>query len=230
MRIGILLVGRASEDLVNQYGTYAEMLVTTVRPKWSKEMAMLSWTKGDDLSIMVITAPAKDKGTSFLMHDKEVWNWVPSVSRTIKMPPSMMMQSWMGTDLTNDDLVQQSSIIKDYFHGKIGDEDVGGRSCYKIELIPKEDAAVAWGKIIMLIDKEEFFQLKTEFYDEDEDLVNLMKGSDIKMMGGKKITARMEVIPVDKKGQKTIIQYMDIKFDLDIDDSFFTIQNMKRLK
>jgi len=224
------IIKKADAVMKGFESTYSEMTVTTTRPKWSRDMTLKAWTKGDDLTIMVIGSPAKDEGTAFLMHDKEVWNWVPAVSRTIKMPPSMMMQSWMGTDLTNDDLVQQSSIIKDYEHNLIGNDAVDGRECYQIELIPNEDAAVAWGKILMWVDKDEFFQLQTEFYDEDDDMVNLMTASDIREMGGKKVTARMEVIPVDKKNQKTIIQYTDLKFDIGVDDDFFTIQNMKRLK
>jgi len=210
--------------------TQSEMVITTVRPKWTKEMEVRTWSKGKDMSMIFIESPAKDKGTTFLMKDKEVWNWIPSIDRTVKMPPSMMMQNWMGTDFTNDDLVQESSIVVDYNHKIIGDSTIDGNECYKIELIPHENAAVAWGKIISFIDKKNFFQLRAEFYDEDDELVNIMNSYNVKEMGGRLLPSKLEMIPVDKKGQKTIMEYKSIKFDVPIEESFFTVQNMKRLR
>ena len=219
------IVTKADQVMKGVNSTYTEMTVTTVRPKWTRDMTLKSWSMGDDLSMMFITSPAKDKGTAYLMNDKEVWNWVPSINRTIKMPPSMMMQSWMGTDLTNDDLVQQSSLITDYEHKLLGEDSHDGRACYKVELKPKADAAVVWGKIVMWVDQQDFFQLKVEFYDEDEDLVNLMTSSNIQVMDGKKLPTRMEVIPMDKSDQKTVIEYTSMEFDIDIDESFFLYSN-----
>ncbi len=210
--------------------TKAEMKITTVRPKWTREMTMKMWSKGGEKSMVLILSPAKDKGTTYLMRDKEVWNWVPSIERSIKMPPSMMMQSWMGTDFTNDDLVKQSSVVTDYHHKVIGSETIENRDCYKLELKPKDGAAVVWGKILVWVDKKDFFQLKVEYYDEDGYLINKMTASNIKVMGGKRIPTVMEMIPVEKKGQKTVMTYLSITFDDPIDDSFFTVQNMKRIK
>ena len=93
---------------------YTEMTIQTIRPKWTRSMSLKSWGKGDELSLMVLTSPSKDAGTAFLKRGKEVWNWVPSIERSIKMPPSMMSQSWMGTDMSNDDLVRESSNVRDY--------------------------------------------------------------------------------------------------------------------
>lgn len=222
---------KKSDDLMQGVKTTkAEMTIKTIRPKWSREMRMKSWSKGKKLSMILITAPVKEKGTVFLMKEKEVWNWIPSIERTIKMPPSMMMQSWMGTDFTNDDLVKQSSVVDDYTHKIIGEEVIEGRNCYKIEMIPNEDAAVVWGKIHTWIDKKDFLQLKVEFYDEDDELVNLMKASNIKKMGGRLVPAKLEVIPVDKKGQKTVMEYISLEFDLPLEDNFFSIKNMKKVK
>ena len=183
------IIQKADAVMKGTKSSSAVMKITTERPKWSREMTIKSWSLGDDYSMMLVTDPPKEKGTAFLMIDKEVWNWIPSLDRNIKMPPSMMMQSWMGTDLTNDDLVQQSSIVTDYHHKLLGKEDIEGRTCYKLELIPKEDAAVVWGKIVVWVDVEEYFQMRTEFYDEDEELVNVMQASDVKMMGGRRVPA-----------------------------------------
>ena len=160
---------------------------------------------------------------------KEIWNWVPSIERIIKLPPSMMMQNWMGTDFTNDDLVKQSSIVNDYTHKVLATETIEGYPCYKIEMIPNEDAAVVWGKVITWIDKKEYMQLKAEFYDEDGDLINKMIGKSPKLFSGKMLPSIMEMIPVEKKGQKTVMTYNSLEFDTPIDDSFFTTQNMKKV-
>lgn len=204
--------------------------IQTIRPNWSREMSIKSWTKGNDLAVIIVTAPAKEKGVVFLKREKEVWNWVPAIERNIKMPPSMMSQSWMGTDFTNDDLVKEASILEDYNHTIIGDTLVDGRTCYKIMLIPKPAAAVVWGKQIMCIDKKDDLMLHVEYYDEDGTLINTMHASDIKMLGNRLLPARMEMTPADKPGNKTILTNNSITFDQPIDDSFFTVQNMPRVK
>ncbi len=207
-----------------------EIKMTIVRPTWTREMTMKSWSKGDDYSLILVTGPARDKGSAFLKREKEMWNWQPTIDRVIKMPPSMMSQSWMGSDFTNDDLVKQSSIVVDYNHKLLGKEEIEGYECYKIELIPHEDAAVVWGKIMIWISSQEYMQLKTEFYDEDDYLVNTILGKEVKEMGGKLLPTRMEVIPADEEGNKTIIEQLTLTFDEPIKDAFFSIQSLKRAR
>ena len=207
----------------------ATVTMTIIRPSWQREMTMKSWSKGNEYSLIVVTAPARDKGTAFLKREKELWNWQPTIDRTIKMPPSMMMQSWMGSDFTNDDLVRESSIVIDYEHELIGSEPVDGRDCYKIKLIPKPDAPVVWGEILSWIDKEAFMQLKTEFYDEDGYLVNTMHGKQVKTLDNRLLPSVLEMIPADEEGHKTRLEYVDLDFGVDLGKPFFSIQNMKRL-
>ncbi len=220
---------RKSDEKLQGKSSYAEMTMTIQRPDWSREVGLKSWSKGDELALILITSPARDKGTAFLKRDLEMWNWQPTIDRSIKMPPSMMMQSWMGSDFTNDDLVRQSSIVEDYEHQLLGEESIDERPCYKIELTPKPDAPVVWGRIFMWVSKKEYLQLKVEFYDEDNYLVNTMEGKDIRELGGKVLPARLEVTPADEPGNRTIIQYQELTFDVKLDDQFFSIQNMKRL-
>ena len=118
---------KRSEDVVRGTNNFAELSMTIVRPEWTREMTMKSWAMGEKLSLILITSPARDKGISFLKRDKELWNWQPSIDRVVKMPPSMMMQSWMGSDFTNDDLVHQSSLIDDYDHQMLENAEVDGR-------------------------------------------------------------------------------------------------------
>jgi outer membrane lipoprotein-sorting protein len=180
--------------------------------------------------MIYITAPAKEKGQVFMKVDKEMWNWVPSISRMIKIPPSMMMQSWMGSDFTNDDLVKQSSIITDYDHTLLGEEKVREKECYKIELVPHPEAAVVWGKIISWITKDGFDFWKSEYYDEEGILKNVENSSEIKKMGDREIPTRIEMIPAGEEDKKTVMVFSNIIFNQPIEDGFFTIQNMKQIR
>ncbi len=221
---------RRADAKMRGRSSYSEMKMTIVRPTWSREVRMKSWAKGDDLSLVLITAPARDQGAAFLKRGLELWNWQPSIDRTIKMPPSMMLQSWMGSDFTNDDLVRQSSVVDDYQHRLLGAEDIDGRSCWKVELRPKPNVPVVWGKVIMWVDKAESMQLKTEFYDEDGYLVNTMRGKAVKTLGGQLLPSILEVTPADEPGHKTIVEYISLRFDQTYNDDFFTVQNMKRVR
>lgn len=223
------IVKKADEKMKGKTAT-ASITIQTVRPNWSREMTLKSWSKGNDWSMILVTAPAKDKGIVYLKRKKEVWNWIPSIERNIKLPPSMMSQSWMGTDFSNDDLVKEASVIEDYEHKIVGEELVEGRNCYVIELLPKASAAVIWGKVSMWIDKKDYLMLKVAYFDEDNELVNTMQCSDIKTMGGKLLATRMEMIPADKKGNKTVLIYNSLEFDKPIADTFFTTQNMPKVK
>lgn len=208
----------------------SEMTMTIVRPGWSREISMRSWSLGDDYSLILILSPARDKGSAFLKRGNEVWNWQPSIQRTIKLPPSMMSQSWMGSDFTNDDLVRDVSVVDDYQHTLLGSATIDGRNCYKIEMIPHPDVPVVWGKVIQWIDKANYWTLQVEQYDEDGYLVNTMHTRDIRNLGGRQLPATMEMIPADSPDQKTVITYQSIEFNIDIETTFFSIQNMKRLR
>ena len=206
------------------------MTIQIVRPTWSRSMSVKAWSKGEQYSLSIVTSPAKDAGTVFLKRVKEIWNWVPSIERVVKLPPSMMAQSWMGTDFTNDDLVKASSRIDDYTHKIVGDSVISGRKCWKIEMIPLPQAAVIWGKVYMWIDQKDYLELRLEFYDEDNKLVNILQCSDIRVMGGRTMPCKMEMIPAEKKGQETVIVYNSAIFNKPIADDFFTTQNMKKAK
>jgi outer membrane lipoprotein-sorting protein len=221
---------RKSEE--NRLGdrSYSEVRMTIVRPSWTREITMKSWDADRAYSLIYITGPARDKGIVYLKREKEVWNWVPSIERNIKLPPSMMSQSWMNSDFTNDDLVREFSIVKDYNSKILGSEEISGLSCYKIEMIPKPEAAVVWGKVIMWVDKADYLQMRSEFYDEDDYLVNTMEASNIKVFDGRKIPSYLEMVPVEEEGHKTILEFLSMDFDVKISDDFFTTQNMKRVR
>lgn len=142
----------------------------------------------------------------------------------------MLSQGWMGSDFTNDDLLNESSIVVDYTHKLLGKETVSGKKCHKIELIPNDNAPVVWGKIILWISEDEYLQLKAEYYDEDNYLVKTETGYDIKTMSGRVIPTRFELIPADKNGNRTVLILDMIEFNTPISESFFTQQNMKKVR
>lgn len=219
-----------AENNIHGLSSSTEMTIEIIRPTWKRTMTVKAWSKGEQYSMMLITAPANDAGTVFLKRVKEIWNWVPSIERVVKLPPSMMAQSWMGTDFTNDDLVKASSRIDDYTHKIVGDSVIEGRKCWKIEMIPLPDAAVVWSKVNMWVDQKDYLELRLEFFDEDNKLVDVLQCSDIKTIGGRIMPCKMEMIPVEKKGQETVIIYNKAIFDQPINEDFFTTENMKKIR
>ena len=209
---------------------YMELTMQIVRPRFTREISLKNWSMGEDFALILVTAPARDRGVAYLKREKEIWNWMPTIDRLIKLPPSMMSQSWMGSDFTNDDLVRETSIIDDYEHQLLGKENQGGYECYKIELIPKPDAPVVWGKVLIWVSTQHFFQLRTEQFDERMEIVNTIVFSDVKNLGGREIPAVMEMTPMDKNGHKTVLIQEMADFNPDINEQFFSIQNLQRVR
>ncbi len=224
------IVKKADEKMEGEKSGYTEMKMTIQRPTWKRTVEFKSWTEGRNHALTYITAPAKEKGQAFLKMGNEMWSWNPTISRMIKLPSSMMSQGWMGSDYTNDDILKESSVVVDYTHKIIGSEDIDGYDCHKIEMIPLEEAAVVWGKVLMWISKDEYLQMKTEYYDEDNYLVRTELAYNVQRMDGRMIPTRFEIIPADKPEQKTVVEMTSIKFNIPIEPGFFTQQNMKRIR
>jgi len=223
------IIQKADEKVRGETNT-SVMDMEIIRPTWSRHVAMKSWGKGTDFSMTYITSPAKDKGQVFMKRKTEMWNWMPVIGRMIKIPASMMSQGWMGSDYTNDDILKESSIVIDYTHKLVGEETIDGFEAYKIEMTPKEDAAVIWNKVYKWITKDEFIQIKSEYYDEYDDLVKSDFSFDFKKMDGRLIPTRIEIVPADESGKKTVLRILEIKFNIDLYDSFFSQQQMKRIR
>ena len=198
------------------------MVVTTSRG--DRTMKMESWNRGNEKSFIKILYPKQDNGITFLKIDTTMWQYVPKIEKTIKIPSSMMMQSWMGSDFTNDDMSKESSIVDDYIP-TITSEDAQN---YTLTLIPKLDAPVVWGKIIMTIQKEHFIPLKAVYFDEDGKEKRVLEYSDIKIVGTRYFPAVMTLIPSDKENNKTVVTMDEINFDTPIEDSRFTMSALKR--
>ncbi len=221
---------KRSDDLMQGESSVSTMKMEIVRPTWKRSISFKSWSKGRDKSITLITEPARDKGQSFLNVNKEMWSWNPTINRLIKLPPSMLSQGWMGSDYTNDDILKESSVVNDYDHTLVAEKSLEGYTCYVIELKPKPNAAVVWGKIVTYITKDKFFTLKAEYFDEEGILVRTHNLSAIKRMDDRELPTRIEIVPADEPGNRTIVTIESIQFNVKLTDNFFSQQNMKRLR
>ncbi|TVR89275.1 MAG: outer membrane lipoprotein-sorting protein [Saprospirales bacterium] len=218
------------EDVMRGDNLYAEMTMTIERPRYEREISISSWHIGNDYSMILVTAPARDRGTSFLMRENNIWTYDPRIDRVTRLPSSMMSQSWMGSDFTNDDLVRDSDVIEDYEHRVVRTEVYEGLDCYVLELIPRPETPIVWGKVKMWVVKDSYIQLRMEQYDQEGELVNEIRLSEIKTFGDREVPSKMVVIPVDKKGHKTILEYRLMDFDAEIEVDFFDRRNMQRLQ
>lgn len=224
------IVKKTDDKFRGEQSGFSVMTMTIVRPSWQRTVEFKSWTKEDDYALTLITAPAREKGQSFLKRKTEMWSWNPAINRLVKLPPSMMSQGWMGSDYTNDDILRESSVVDDYNHSMEGTEIIDGHECWKIKLLAKEDADVLWGHQVWWIDRNEYIALKAELYDEDGYLVRSEKASELKMMDGRLIPTVLELVPAENEGYKTIVKIIEIKFNIKIEESFFSQQNMKTIR
>ena len=224
------IVRIADEKFNGEKSGYSVMAMTIVRPSWERTVEFRSWSLGTDYALTLLTAPAREKGQSFLKRSNEMWSWNPSINRLIKLPPSMMSQGWMGSDYTNDDILRESSAVNDYTHQLENEESTGGRSCFKIKLEAKPDAGIIWGHQIWWIDKKDYIIMKAELFDEDGYLVRTEIASDLKVFDGRLVPSVIELIPAEKEGNRTIVKISEMKFNIEVEESFFSQQNMKSIR
>ncbi|MFA8450970.1 MAG: outer membrane lipoprotein-sorting protein [Bacteroidales bacterium] len=220
-----------SYDLSLGKSSFNRSTMTITRPEWSRSISMEAWSYGQDYYLVYILEPAKERGQVFLKRETEMWNWLPAINRTIKIPPSAMGQSWLGSDFTNRDLVKQKSIITDYNHSIIGVDTLNGYECYKVKLEPKPNAPVVWGQINIYISKKGYMTLKMEYLDDQLKMIKVQTGSKIKKFGDRFLPSVLTMTLLNKKGYNTKLVFDELDFDLeDITQSYFSLQNMKQIQ
>ncbi len=213
-----LLRGRSSR------GTVVMEIVTE---HWTRSMEMRIWSLGTDYALIRVLSPRKDAGTATLKSENEIWNYLPRVDRTIKLPASLMGAAWMGSHFTNDDLVRESRIIEDYDVEIAFDGRRDGVAVWEFVLTPKPEAAVVWGRIEEQVRQNDLMPVWVRYYDDRGDLARTMVFSDFRVMGGRLVPAHMVIEPVDKPGESTTITYRDLEFDIGIEPSFFSLQRLR---
>lgn len=194
--------------------------------KLDKSMRMKVWTQGMDKTFVRIISPPKEKGVATLRIGREMWNYLPNVNKVIKIPPSMMMSSWMGSDFTNDDLVSEFSLLEDYHYKLITPEDAEPSLLY-IESVPREGLPIVWGKIVTAVREKDYIPVWERYYDEKGNLMRLLNFKDVRQFDNRTIPATMELVPQNKEGQKTVIRYLTIEFNRKIDTEVFSLRNLR---
>jgi outer membrane lipoprotein-sorting protein len=217
------------DRLYRSNSSYSELEMEIITPNWQRTLSMYGWSEGMDKTFIRITAPKKDEGVATLRIDNEMWNYLPKTDKVIKVPPSMMMSSWMGSDFTNDDLVKEFSLFEDYTYEAIDVED-GTEDNYYINCIPNENIPVVWKNIIFCIRKADKIPRWARYYDEKGRLMRVLIYSDVKRFGDRTIPATLEMIPQNKEGHKTIVRYIEIEFDAKLDRETFTLRNLQSRK
>jgi len=205
--------------------TEVEMIIVT--PNWKRKLRMKMWTKGLARTFIYIISPEKDSGIATLRINSSMWNYFPKINKVIKVPPSMMMASWMGSDFTNDDLVKETSLLKDY-HASFTSIDNENPDCFYIKLIPKEETTTVWGKILLVIQKRDLMPVRQIFFDEKNEKVRIMTFKNIRIFGDRRIPATLEISSEKNKEKKTILTYINAIFDAKIDESVFTRRNLQK--
>jgi len=219
---------KKSEDLLRGQTSKGSFRMTITTPDYTRTMEMDSWWVENEKALILITSPRREAGNKTLKVGNELWMYLRNTETTIKVPPSMMLQSWNGSDFTNDDLVRESSMIDDYTATILAEESVGGAPTWKIELVPKPTAPVVWGKIIHWVRKKDYLPAQTEYYDEKGAKVRTMSYSDFKKFGDRTIPSKWFLGNDAKPGHKTEFEYLDVAFDVPISDRIFSFQELER--
>jgi outer membrane lipoprotein-sorting protein len=225
--------GPDPRDLIQQamnhwrgISSYSEMTMTIHRPDWQRSMSMRTWTKGDKTTLVRVTEPKKDAGNGTLTKDNNMWTFAPKINRIIKIPSSMMSQSWLGSDFSNKDISKSTDIIDQYEHKLLERREQDGHTVYVIESIPHEDAAVVWGKEILII-RDDHILLEQQFWDQDGVLVKTMKTREIKTLGGRTVASIIRMGKKETPDEWTEMSVQNIQFDLNHPDSLFTLSNLR---
>jgi outer membrane lipoprotein-sorting protein len=213
------------DDLYRSSSSIARIEITVVNPRSTRSMRLKAWTRGEEEVLVLVEAPAREQGSATLRVGQNLWNWLPRISRTIRVPPAMMLSSWMGTDFTNDDLVKESSLLRDF------DARVERRSesppGWWLRLEAKPGAVGRWARIDLLV-TDERLPVEERHYDRKGRLARTMTFDEVRTLGGRRLPARMVLVPTDAEGQRTEMRYLDVAFDVKLPDETFSLSRLER--
>lgn len=206
--------------------SYVENTMIIHRPSWQRSMSMVGWTEGSDNSLMRVTAPAKDAGNGTLLKDNNMWSYTPRINRIIKVPSSMMNQSWMGSDFSNKDINKATDLLKQYDHSLVATREDDGFTVYVIEAIPHEDAAVVWGKEVVVI-RDDLVLLRQEFWDQEGVLVKAMDTLEIQEISGRTVATIMRMSEAETPDEWTEVKIDKVEFNVDLPANLFTLSSLR---
>jgi outer membrane lipoprotein-sorting protein len=206
----------------------ALMTMTVKTQRYQRSMSLEAWSRGKDDSLVVIREPIKDRGIATLKVKENIWNYLPKINRVTRVPSSMMSGSWMGSHFTNDDLVKESTFEDDYDSSITFEGTRDGKAIYELTSLPKPDAAVVWGKVVIEIEQQTLAPLRWVYYDEEDTLIRTLSFDQVEKIGARIVPMRLSLQPEDKPDESTVITYQTIEFGVDIQSSFFSLQNLKQ--
>ena len=215
------------DDLYRSKSSIARVEINVTTPRSTRSLRMQGWTRGLDEALFVIEAPPRDEGTATLRVGPNLWNYLPRIARTIRVPPSMMLGSWMGTDFTNDDLVKESSLLKD-FNASIDRRSTSPPGWW-ITLTVKPDVVGRWARIDILV-TDDLLPVEEHHFDRKGRLARTMVFDEIKVFSGRRLPAHMVLTPTGVEGQRTEMRYLDIQFDVPIPDETFSLSRLERTR
>ena len=216
------------DDLYRSNASHSILTLSVTTVNWQRTLTLEQWSKGEDKSLIKVLKPKKEKGLATLRVDKNVWNFLPKVKRVVKIPSSMMSSSWMGSHFTNDDLVKQSRMAEDYTFSITFEGMKDGKEIIEVTCLPNKEAAVVWGKVEVVVYAVDYLPLRMIYYDEDLLLSRTLEFTNIEMMDGKMIPTMMNMIPTDEPGESTTVKWEEVKFDVTIDDDFFSLRKLQQ--
>lgn len=214
------------DELYRATSSKVTMEMEIITPHWQRTLKMNAWSAGMNKTFIRILAPKKEMGIATLRVDNEMWNFLPKTNKVMKIPPSMMMGSWMGSDFTNDDLVKEYTFLDDYTFELTQTENPEPGAVY-VKCTPHEDLPIVWGHIVIAVNEKDHMPLWQKYYDEKGKLMREMIFKDLKTFGKRTIPAVMELVPVNKEGNKTIVRYLEAEFDIPIDKEIFSLRNLR---
>lgn len=204
----------------------SEMTMTIQREDWKRSMSMKAWTQGDKKSLVRVTAPKKDADNGTLLIDNNLWTFTPKINRVIKIPSSMMGQSWMGSDFTNKDISKSTDVLDQYDHTLLETRELDGHKIYVVQAVPHEDAAVVWGREVYLI-RDDYVVMEQQYWDQDNVLVKKLETLAVADMGGRAVAKTLRMYEVDKPKEWTEMETSQIEFDVNLPDNLFTLSNLR---
>ncbi len=217
---------RRFDALYESTGTHARIEIEIVRPNKTRTMRLQLWSKGPDKALIVVEAPVRDAGTATLKVDENLWNYLPKIDRTIRVPPSLMMGSWMGSDLSNDDLVKESSYIEDYVATLKGlSVDPAG---WQVDLEAKQGVAGLWQRIEVVFSQQQHLPVLSRYYDRKGRLARTMRLGQVQEVAGRLVPHEILIEPARDEGQHTLLRYLHIEFDVELDESLFGLAHLER--
>ncbi|GIX06061.1 MAG: outer membrane lipoprotein-sorting protein [Candidatus Poribacteria bacterium] len=216
---------RHLDALYRSRTSHGRLEMTIITPHWERTMELEIWTEGMEKTLILIHAPKKDAGTATLRIGSEMWNYFPKIDKVMKVPPSMMGASWMGSDFTNDDLVRETSYQEDYTARLLPSEDP---ETYAIELVPHQDTPTVWGRIVMTVRRSDWIPVRFDFYDERGNRTRELRFSEVRTLGGRTIPTVMEVVPLTKEGHRTVVRYLEAAFDIELPRDLFSLRSLRR--